>query len=122
LNQPRSQHVREKALGLADLAEAELTRRAEPSDLATEMPVASEMLVETEFGPIKVGLSKPLMNLVRGLCRVDTSEVADDILLKGDAELDSWEPVRRKAAIDHHGVVLPFGVELRFPAEFGRRS
>jgi hypothetical protein len=122
LNKPRRQHIWEEALGLAHRAEAELTRRAVPSDLATEMPVDSEMLVETEFGPIKVGLSKPLMNLVRGLCRADTSDFADDILFKGDAELDSWEPVRRKATLEDRGVVLPFGVELRLPAEFGLRS
>jgi hypothetical protein len=120
-SEPRRQSIRAEALLFADRAEAELTQRAVRPVATTQIPVDSEMLLETEFGPIKIDLSKPLMNLVRGLCRAETSETADEILLKGDSELDMWEPLRREAAGDHAGVVLPFGVELRLPAEFGRR-
>jgi hypothetical protein len=84
-------------------------------------PLDAEILIETEFGPIEIDLSKPLLTLARNICLAETPEAAEEVLRQPDSQLDDWEPLRRTATSESGGVVLPFGVELRIPSEFEPR-
>jgi hypothetical protein len=104
-----------------ELAESELGRRARRPVETPDAPVDAQIPIDTEFGPIEVDLSMPLMTLARNLCVAETSEAADEVVRVADSQLNAWEPSRRSATHELRRVVLPFGVELRVPPEFEHR-
>jgi len=77
--------------------------------------------VDTELGPIGVDFSEPLMTLCRNLRRAESPDAASSALRQADHELDTWETSRRGVDIEHSRMVLPFGVEVRFPRDFEPR-
>ncbi len=77
--------------------------------------------IETERGTLEVDLSTPLMTLTRQLCRAETVGVASEIIQTADAQLNFWETSRRAEVRQVREIVMPFGVELRVPAEFEPR-
>jgi hypothetical protein len=106
---------------LHERAEEEFRRNTRIPIAAKERLTAAEVPIETELGSIAIDISEPLMALTRAICRTETSEAADVVLWKADSQLDEWENSRRVLTHETRNIVLPFGVELRFPPEFERR-
>ena len=105
----------------AEVAEEHLARRARTPIAPNAKEVDARMDIETERGTLEVDLSTPLMTLTRQLCRAETVGVAGEIIQSADAKLNSWETSRRAEVRRVREIVMPFGVELRVPAEFEPR-
>jgi hypothetical protein len=105
----------------AENAEENLARRARRPFVLYARQADAQVDVETERGTLEVDLSTPLMTLTRQLCRAETVETAAGAVQAADDQLNLWETSRR-AEISHvREIVMPFGVELRVPAEFEPR-
>lgn len=98
-------------------ADRELERIKRPA-AQTDEPATGVMWIETELGPIQVGIAEPLLALARHLRNPQSSQENETFLRKTDAQLDSWQKSRDVAAEPERPVVLPFGVEIRIPTEF----
>lgn len=103
-------------------AEEDLAKRVrrpvDPNARQSDSQIDARIDVETERGTLEVDLSTPLMTLTRELCTAETTESANEIIHEADARLDVWEKARRAEIRQARGIVMPFGVELRVPAEF----
>jgi hypothetical protein len=124
-NRPREAHTseaewRQIKQGI-EVAESELRTRARKPNAPSTAPVDAGLSVDTEFGQIEIDLSKPLMTLVKDICRSETSEVAEGVVQEADSQLYDWAAPRRAATQERDVVVLPVGVEVRLPPQFGHR-
>jgi hypothetical protein len=106
---------------VSDRAERELFARSRRPALETDDSEGETVGLETELGPIEIDIAEPIIALARRLRVAVTAEAAANALEDTDSRLDVWERSRRSSDIVDGGVILPCGVELRFPHERDRQ-
>jgi hypothetical protein len=111
---------RHEARRLVGVAEEELESRARRDFGAGPDVVDAALPIETEFGAVKVELSRPLMTLARHICSAESSGSVVEALRDADANLNEWEFRRREISGDRSSVVFPFGIEVLLPPNFDR--
>lgn len=95
-----------------------LPRQTKGAD-GREAPAANtrSLSIETELGPVEVGIAEPLVVLARDLRKAQSVEEAAVLLRDADAQLDRWQQFRHVGEGLQETTVLPCGVELRLPRE-----
>jgi hypothetical protein len=75
--------------------------------------------MESDLGRIDVEIADSLIAFTRTLQRAGTLHDAVAGLLEADARLDVWQHERVDPRQERDGFLLPFGIEVRFPRQFG---
>lgn len=77
---------------------------------------------ETEFGPMKVELSEPLITLAMKLRRAESPDAASTALQEADSQLDRWEAGQQSKDDMSGTTILPFGMWVHLPSGFEPRA
>lgn len=101
-------------------AEGELQQIARPTE-TQEGGRAWMVPMRTEFGTVEVVIAEPVIDLARDLQRHVSADEAVTSLRRADSLLDKWETSRKEESRDRKNVLLPFGIEVRFPQDYGAR-
>ena len=99
-------------------AEFELESRTRLDDQQASGRHSTVVSVITDSGPVEFDIAEPLITLSRNLKSAVDYDHAAEGLLEAESQLDGWERQIRRGTIED--VVLPFGVRVRLPAEFGQ--
>jgi hypothetical protein len=115
VNKPPPDETKTKAI-LRE-AESELEQLTRP---AGPLQIDRVVTMQTELGVVEVHIADPLIKLLRSLQSERDVQRAATVVRRADALLDQW---RQRSARHRNGgrtVILPFGVWVNFPQEFGR--
>jgi len=113
--------TRESLGASSQRAERELAERTRRPTKPADSRIFSIASIDTEFGPIDVEMAEPLIVFARRLGRAESPDDAATALREADVQLDDWQRSREGIHRERDRIVLPFGVEVRLPSEFGPR-
>lgn len=109
-------------LDIVGLAENEISNRFQDSDQGAAGQGTAVTSIDTDFGTIAFEFARPLMEFVQNIRMAFNPDDAVEFLRQADNQLDDWERTQRVNRDDHNIVILPFGVRVLLPPDFGNRG
>ena len=101
-----------------DNAEIELQQHTRFDDQPEVSQSSTVVSFDAVPGLISFELAEPLLELARSLVRSSNYDAAYEAMVEADSGLNGWEHQVRLE--DSDDVILPFGVRVRIPSEFGQ--
>lgn len=118
VNHSASQEMPAEQGDLLERADVEFQRHAQTGEIQSDLRPLMVVNIETDSGSIEFEFSEPLKELIQSFQRAANYAFAAEALERAESQLDDWEREARLG--DRDGIVLPFGVRVRLPDEFGR--